>query len=236
MKAMSIRSRLLSTPIVAITSVAIITAGCATTRTSGGTTEVSGGCNPVGMALLGAVLGALVSGKSNRNQGALIGGAVGGLACLGWNYQTKQVKTAEQVNSAYKSANGGQLPTAPSVVDYRVAPTPSSTISSGNPMTIRSQIVVVDGQNQSKPPEIEEAVVVQHDGKSIASAKKPANQGSGAGAYETQFVLKMPEGVPQGYYPVQTALFVDGRQVATRSLSVQIVRQENGEMLAFLQE
>ena len=103
-------------------------------------------------------------------------------------------------------------------------------------MTIRSQIVVVDGQSQAKPPEVEEAIVVQHDGKTVANLRKPANQGSGAGSYESQFVLKMPEGVPQGYYPIQTALFVDGRQVASRFLSVQIVRQESGEVLAFLQK
>lgn len=221
---------------VLVTSIALIASGCATTRTANGVTEVDGGCNPAAMALFGAVLGALVSGKNNRNQGAVVGAAIGGLGCLAWNYRTVQTKTAAQVNQDYKVANSGSLPSSPTVVGYSVAPEPSNTLASGNPMVIRSKITVVDGATQAKPPEVEEQLVVMHDGKVISQAKKRANEGQGSGEYATQFTVKLPSGVPQGDYPVKTALFLDGRQVESRSLSIQVVKLDTGEMVALLQQ
>jgi hypothetical protein len=214
---------------------ALIVSGCATTRTTNGITETSGGCNPAAMALFGAALGALLAGKNNRNKGAVIGGAVGGLSCVAWNYKTEQTKTAAQVNSEYKAANNGNLPSEASVVSYKVAPDPSTTLNAGNPMVIRSKITVVEGGNTKDQPVVEEQLVVMHDGKSIANAKKRANEGGGSGEYSTKFNLDLPAGVPQGYYPVRTALFLDGRQVETRSFTVQVVQTETGVMVAMLQ-
>ncbi len=229
-----ILKRQLRNSMILVMSVALIIPGCATTRTVNGVSEVSGGCNPAAMALVGALLGALIGGKNNRNAGAAIGGALGGLSCLAWNYQTQQTKTAEQVNTAYKVANNGSLPSETSVVSYNVAPDPSATLNVGNPMVIRSQITIVEGTNKKSQPVVEEQLVVLHDGKSIAQAKKQANEGGGTGEYTTKFNLSLPAGVPQGYYPVQTALFLDGQQVQTRSFSFQVVQLETGVMVAVL--
>jgi hypothetical protein len=220
--------------VIAATILALVASGCATTRTTNGVTETSGGCNPAAMALIGAVLGALVAGKDNRNKGAVIGGAVGGLSCLAWNYQTIQTKTASQVKAEYLAANNGSLPSETSVVRYNVAPEPSTTLNAGRPMVIRSKITVVEGGSTKNQPVLEEQLVVMHNGKSIANAKKRANEGGGAGEYTTNFKLDLPAGVPQGYYPVNTALFLDGRQVETRSFTVQVVQIETGVMVAML--
>ena len=109
------------------------------------------------------------------------------------------------------------------LISYTVAADPSTTLNAGSPMVIRSQITVVEGANTKNQPVVEEQLVVMHDGKSIASARKRANEGYGSGEYWTSFTLNLPAKVPRGFYPVETALFIDGRQVQTRSLSIQVV-------------
>ena len=210
---------------------AIGVSGCATMKQYGGTTEESGGCNAAATALIGAVLGALIAGKNNRNTGAVVGGAVGGLACLAWNYRSKQTKTAEQVNEAYKAANSGILPAQPQVVKYDVK-SASSVISSGSPIVIDSTIEVVGGAAGSVPPVVEQQLIVSHDGKVISKATKRANNGQGAGAYSTSFTVSMPAGVPQGRYPVTTALLLNGKQVEQKNVDVQIVMTPAREMIA----
>lgn len=206
--------------------------GCATVQNSGGTTSADGGCDPAGMALLGGILGALAGGRNNRGAGAAAGAAIGGLSCIAWNYRAQQTKTAEQVNSAYRLANNGTLPTSPKVVTYDVDAVPG-TIASGSPMVINSRIGIVQGEGGS-PPVVEQEITIVHNGKQIATARKQANAGRGAGEYMTSFRVDLPSGVPQGSYPVYTALYVNGSRVQTQNTSVQVVSIPTEERVAMI--
>jgi len=234
MRKLSVSKMIFQTSTIATVCSALIISGCATTKNANGVLEYTGGCDPVAMAFVGALIGAAIGGKNNRAEGAALGAAVGGLGCLAWNYKTKQTKTAAQVNEEYKVANSGNLPSIPTLVDYSVAPDPSNTLSAGSPMVIRSQIKVVDGKPTNSQVVIEEQMIISHNGKEITNARKRANDGSGAGEYETRFQLNLPSGVPQGYYPVRTALYVNGTVVATRNLDVQVVMLNSGEKVAYL--
>ncbi len=211
--------------------------GCANTpfggaTSSGGVSDTDGGCNPAAMALIGGILGALAGGRHNRGAGAAVGAGVGALACVAWNYRTQQTKTAEQVNQAYRMANNGQVPTNPRVVTYQVDAAPS-TISSGNPMVINSVIGIAQAPGGT-PPVVEQEIVVGYDGKKVASARKQANAGGGAGEYTTSFTVKLPQGVPQGSYPVYTSLYVNGNRVDGKSTAVQVVFISGGEPVAMV--
>jgi len=183
------------------------------------------------MAGVGALLGALAGGSGNRGTGAAIGAGVGALACIAWNYNSQQTKTAEQVNSDYRASNNGALPETPKVVAYDIGAAPSA-ISAGNPMVINSRIAIVGAANGPLPV-VEQKIVVGHDGKEIASARKQANPGAGAGEYVTSFKVNMPKGVPQGNYPVSTSLYVNGNLVESRSTAVQVVMNSGEALIAF---
>lgn len=199
--------------------------GCATPggQSSSGQTSSSedGGCNPAAMALLGALAGAALN-RNNRSAGAAIGGAVGGLACVAWNYRVKQLQTAEQINARYKLANNGALPSQARVVSYEARPAPSTTFSAGTPVVINSVIGVVDGSDGKKPV-IEQELVVTHAGQVVSRSRKIANLNQGAGQYQTDFTVKLPQGVPQGSYPVQTIVYLNGTPVQRKDLSFQVV-------------
>ena len=234
MKNLSIAKSVFRTSTIATICSALVLSGCAVQKNANGVYESTGGCNPAAMALFGAILGAAAAGNNNRAQGAVVGGAIGGLACLAWNYKAQQTKTAAQVNSEYKVVNSGNLPANPTLVGYIVAPDPSNTLAAGSPMVVRSQIKVVEGKQSNAQIVIEEQMIISHNGKEIANARKRANDGNGAGEYATRFQLNLPSGVPQGYYPVRTVLYVDGKVVASRNLDVQVVMLESGEKVAYL--
>ena len=216
--------RRLSSVGVYSTAIVFALSGCATPGGGKFATSSSetGGCNPVAMAAVGAIFGALLAGKNNRNQGAIIGGTVGGLACVAWNYKVAQIRTAEQVNNAYKAANSGALPFESTLVRYSVNSVPSSILNSGNPLILDSKIEVVQGSNGARPV-VEQELIITHDGKIVSKAKKVANLGLGAGEYQVNFQLNLPKGVPQGDYPVYTAIYIDGKKVRENNIPVQVV-------------
>lgn len=219
--------------VVYVTSAAFILSGCAHPgggQSSGFLMDDNGGCNPAATALVGALAGALLAGKNDRNRGAVAGAVVGGLACVAWNYKAKQVKTAEQVNEQYKIANKGELPTEPKLVSYTVNSVPSAVLNSGSPLIVDSTIEVVQGG--STKPIIEQELIVYHGGKEVSKARKVANSGQGAGEYHTRFTVNLPKGVPQGAYPVYSTVYLNGVQVRNQSIPVQVVQVPPLEVLA----
>lgn len=226
--------------IIASTVVSMGLAGCATpggmnspNANTGGSSE----CNVAGMAAIGAVVGGLLSRTNNGNglKGAAIGGALASLACVAYNYHVKQVKTAQQVQEDYKSAHRGRLPQAAQVVHYDTAFSPNNRATPGGSLTLTSNIEVVQGSQDAKAPVIEdELVLFSPDGRELSRKRKVANDGAGAGAYATSHTIKMPEGVPQGEYPVKTALYVNGQKVKENPMSMQIVREGDQQQVALL--
>jgi hypothetical protein len=214
--------------------IALFATGCATPGGGGNQASVgaSDQCNPGIAALAGAAVGGLLAQGNNRVRGAALGAGLASLACVAWNYNVKQTKTAEQVQTEYKAANLGQLPERSKVTRYETRFDPSAKVPPGGKLTVVSLIEVVQGSKDQKPLLEEELTLVRPDGSEVKSRKK-ANENQGAGAYMTSYSMTMPTGVPQGVYPVKTALFMNGVKVASKDMSMQVVSMPSGEMVGF---
>ena len=201
----------LRNPIVAAVAVCLCVAGCATP--GGGPGNADSGCDPRAAALVGGVIGALLGGGSNRLKGAAIGAGLASLACVALNYNSRQTKTAAQVQQDYMASNRGQLPTRSAVTRYETNLDSGGVVRPGNRMVVNSEIEVVQGTADNNPVIEEELRLSRPDGRELKRIRKKANANEGAGGFSTTFSLSMPEGVPQGQYPIQTVLYLNGQQV-----------------------
>lgn len=193
-------------------------------------------CSAPVAAVIGAIAGGLLGQGKNHVRGAAIGAGVASLACMAFNFQATQTKTAEQVQDDFKAQNKGQLPEQAIVARYETKIAPSNQVRPGSKTTLTSSIVVVNG-TASIAPKIEEDVsLFDPDGKRITNARKVANQNGEAGAFTTSFSFTLPEGVKQGIYPIKTAVFLDGQQASTREASLQVVMTQTGLVVALLSE
>lgn len=178
-----------------------------------GTTAVAG-------AAVGALLGALVNGKKGAVQGAALGGVVGALGCVAVNSNSRQTKTAAQADRDYVKSRGA-LPRDPQVVSY--TPQMSSTVvKRGAPMVIKSTVELVNGSVTPITEVREEMVVFDTHGEQIRSKDKPLVNRSG-GRFENSFELSLPQQAPQGLYTIKTNLYVNGKLMAKRDMSTQLV-------------
>lgn len=203
----------------------LILVGCATTGGSGDKSASSNiECNPAVVAGVGAVIGGLLGGGNNTLKGAAIGGAIGAFACMAINHHSEQVKSAQQVEDEYKTAHRGHVPDQTTVVRYDTAFKPA-TIHAGNKAEMNSYIEVVNGRNDPNPKLEEEMALYKPDGSLIKTLRKPVNAQATAGGFNNSFQVPMPEGVPEGVYPVKTALYVDGVKVKTNQAKLQIAME-----------
>ena len=214
-------------------AVAAIAAACATGPSGGqGGSEptgevLSGECNPLVTGGIGAAIGAVLGGSKNRGTGAAAGAAIGALACVAYNYTTKQTKTAQQVTDEYKAKNKGTLPASATVTRFNVQLAPTAKVQAGNAITVASNIEVVPGTSNPRPTIEQEIALYSPDGAQVGKAKKPASQ-TGGGGFETSFKFSLPQGVPQGTYPVKTQVYVDGKQAAGSDTRFQVVVAPGG--------
>jgi hypothetical protein len=214
------------TGIALLTAAALAVAGCATPGGGG----IAGGpddpCNIIAGAIIGGIAGALLD-RNKRGRGAAIGVAAGALACVAVNAATRQTRTAAQVEADYRKANQGQLPPQPVVQAYDVIVNPDAGVQSGEKLQVVSNMTVVSGARQPVNEVKEVLTLTGPDGKS-RSAEKTASERPGSGAYENAFSLTLPKGVAPGAYPVNTQLFVNGKQMAERKQELRIVAQKDG--------
>lgn len=230
--------------IVVLTLVAALASGCATTGTSGmsqggqynqaasgqaedpcgvGTSALTG-------AAAGALLGLLVDGRRGALRGAAAGGLVGAIGCVVVNSQSRQLRTAAQVDNDYVRSRG-RLPAQPQVVSYQPRLN-DSTVQRGKPVMVTSVVELVNGSSTPVREVREELVVFGQDGKPFATGSKPLINHSG-GRFENSFELTLPKDASQGRYAMKTNLYVNGQLSASRDLSTQLVwNGETGVMVA----
>lgn len=207
---------------------------CVTTAGPGNGAQASsndGDCNEGLFALGGAIAGALLSGGSKDTlKNATIGAALAGGACMAMNYQTKQTRTVQQVQNDFKVANKGALPEQAKIVRFQSTLAPTSKIAPGGQTTLNTDIDVLAGTRDTKPPVIEiETAMTRPDGKT-QSNRKVVNDGQGAGGYRSSFTLKMPKGVQEGEYGLKTTVFLNGQPSGSQNLSLQIVESAAGKV------
>jgi len=217
----------------AVIAAAALAAGCATGQGGSETASdvFSGECNPLVTGSIGAAIGAIMGGNKNRGAGAATGAAIGALACVAYNYYTKQTKTAQQVSNEYKAAHKGTLPASATVTRFNTQVAPTATVQAGKAVTVASNIEVVPGTGNPHPNVEQEIALYGPDGAQAGKARKPASQGgAGGGAFETSFKFSLPQGVPQGVYPVKSQLYVDGKPVAGTDTRFQVVVAPGGSV------
>lgn len=225
-----ILTRSLSVPTLAALIASLLVSGCATpggpNQTAGADPAQATECNPALAAGLGAVVGTLLGGGTNSLRGAALGAGLGALACVAINYQSQQVKSAQQTQTDYKLANKGRLPEMATLVKYETGFTPP-TVRPGQKAQTNSYIEVVPGTKDANPLIEEEMTLYKPDGTVLTTARKAVSATSNAGGFRNSFTIPMPDGVPQGVYPVKTSLYVNKKRVTGQDTKLQIV-QWNG--------
>lgn len=220
-------------PVVTLLAASLL-AGCATQprNANGGATSddpCSVGTSAVAGAAVGALLGAVINGKNGALAGAAIGASVVGLGCYAFNVNSRQTKTAAQSDRDYLKARG-TLPPEPQVVAYDSQV--GSTVERGKPFKVNSTVELVNGRTEPIREVREQLVLLDTKGQPVKNGTKPIETtNASAGRYENSFELKLPDGVSQGVYPLQTNLYVNGKLAASRDLRTQVVIRENGATL-----
>jgi len=172
-------------------------------------------------AIAGGVVGALVNDK-NRGKGALIGAGLGALACVVVNAVSRQTKSAEQVETEYRSQHAGQLPPSEPVVEaYQVNVNPDNRVRAGEKVRVVSNMTVVRGSTRSVD-EVKEVLTLSGSG-GTKTLEKAQSERPGSGAYENTFNLSFPKDVESGTYPIKTQLLVNGKQAAERKQNLVVV-------------
>jgi hypothetical protein len=199
-------------------ALALALAGCAS---SGGKGGGGGDCNPLVGAVVGGAVGAVLGSDRRRGTAAAIGAGLGAMACVAYNYKTRQTRSAEQVSDEYLRRNP-VLPPLPTVTAYRTESARPSAVG-GEDITVTSNIEVVPGAKEPLRELREEFAVLDPDGVERSHiVKVPAPAGSKGGAYVSTLQFTFPKGVPAGAYQVQSRLFVNGQQATTSAVKIQV--------------
>lgn len=142
-------------------------------------------------------------------------------------YTTVQVKTDRQVAEEFERETGS-LPVNPKVSAYRSEILPGTSVRPGTEVRVKSHIEVVPGTSGSRANIEEKMTIWDNDDNSIAlnsMSKAPGSSTANGGAFTSEFTFRLPEGLPQGVYPVSTQLLLNGEQVGDQKHALQLVLQ-----------
>jgi len=143
--------------------------------------------------------------------------------------RSERIAKEEQVAEEYKAKNNN-LPAEPIATEYVTKALPGNVVEPGKEVIIQSDIVVVPG-TQQKTALIEERIAIydnEDNTKELRNFTKPVNEETKSGGrYQNEFAFTLPEGLPQGVYPIKTELLLNGRVVDSSDNDIQLVLQIN---------
>lgn len=158
---------------------------------------------------------------------AAVAVAVKYIADMVIDYHSKKVADEDGVAADYKTQHEN-LPEKPVASVYNTSTLPGSVVQTGKKVIIQSDIVVVPGREQ-KDTLIEERLAIfdnEDNTKELKSLTKVVNEDTKRGGhYTNEFSFTLPEGLPQGVYPIKTALLLNGETAQTKSADIQLVLQ-----------
>lgn len=149
-------------------------------------------------------------------------------------HRAKKVADEEGVVSEYKTQHNN-LPEKAQASVYNTNTLPGSVVQPGKKVVIQSDIVVIPGREQ-KETIIQERLAIfdnEDNSKELKSLTKGVNESTRrAGHYTNEFTFTLPEGLPQGVYPIKTTLLLNGEETETIDNHLQLVLEVNsaGEM------
>lgn len=203
--------------------------GCAQMPTQGGSSNSATSdssppseCNPVVTGALGAVVGSFFGKGKDKVVGAAVGAGVGALACMAYNYHSRQLRDARAVNADYVRQRGA-LPATNTVSSYVSEMAPSSTVKAGTQAEMQSKIVVVNGTRDAAPKLSETLTLYSPDGKQLSTVTKQASDINGTGEYQTSFSFNLPKGIKEGRYMVRSTLHMNDQAVSSNEVPMTVV-------------
>jgi hypothetical protein len=144
-------------------------------------------------------------------------------------HRSERIAKEGQVAEEYKAQNNN-LPAEPMATQYITKTLPGNIVEPGKEVIIQSDIVVVPG-TKKKTALIEERIAIydnEDNTKELKNFTKPVNaKAKRGGRYQNEFSFTLPEGLPQGVYPIKTELLLNGKVVGSSNNDIQLVLQVN---------
>ena len=137
-------------------------------------------------------------------------------------YTIRQVRTDDEVAEDYEREHG-DLPENARVASYRTEIQPGNAVSPGTEVRVRSWIEVVPGRSGDRPSIEERLTIWDNEDNSVALKSMTKAAGQRGGAFSGEFTFALPEGLPQGVYPVSTDLMLNGERVGDQKHGLQLV-------------
>lgn len=168
---------------------------------------------------------------------AAVAVAVKYIADMVIEHHANKVADEEGVVADYKKQNDA-LPEKPVASVYKTSTLPGSVVQPGKKVLIQSDIVVVPGRNEPQTLIQEKLAIYDNEdnSKELKSLTKDVNEGTKrAGHYTNEFSFTLPEGLPQGIYPIKTTLLLNGEATQTSNADIQLVLSVDarGQMQVF---
>lgn len=137
-------------------------------------------------------------------------------------YTSTRTRTNKEVTEEYEKKTG-QLPANTTVASYRSEVLPGAAVSPGTRVRIKSYIEVVQGRN-NRSAELEERLTIwDNEDNTVALKSMTKDAGEQGGGYTSEFTFTLPEGLPQGVYPVSSDLMLNGELVGDQRHKLQLV-------------
>ncbi|WP_101516907.1 hypothetical protein [Pseudohalioglobus lutimaris] len=141
-------------------------------------------------------------------------------------YSTRRTRSEKEVREEYEEEQG-ELPRFATATEYRTEILPGSLVAPGDDVRIRSYIEIIPG-NTGEEARIEERLTIwdnENNSVALKDMTKEAGKESG-GVFRGEFSFTLPEGLPQGLYPITTELLLNGEMSGDRKLQLQLVLQK----------
>jgi len=220
---------------LSLTLIAALAAGCAAPdagrngqrSNGGGGTGGTGSAaeNAAAGAAIGAVAGCALAALAGKKcaQGAAIGAAMG--AAIGWTSYSEKIATAQTVNNEARRQGIPVPANEIRVKDYQVYSTSSVARAGGEPLRVVGEIKLY-GESQRVPEVVQSMTLLKANGEKASDKPQIARveRIDGAGQYRAVGVYKIPRGMEQGQYTVQSVLLLDGLEVARRTTVFQVAQ------------
>jgi len=144
-------------------------------------------------------------------------------------HRAKKVADEEGVVKDYKTQHEN-LPDKALASVYSTNALPGSVVQPGKKVIIQSDIEVVPGRTQPQTVIQERLAIFDNEDhtKELKSLTKDVNEETKrAGRYTNEFTFTLPEGLPQGVYPIKTTLILNGEETQTINNDLQLVLEVN---------
>lgn len=137
-------------------------------------------------------------------------------------YSSEQTRTSEEVTRDYEKEKGSR-PVNTTISAYRTEILPGAAVSPGTQVRVKSYIEVVEGSS-GKAVTLEERLTIwDNEDNTIALKSMTKEAGEKGGGFTGEFSFTLPEGLPQGVYPVSSDLMLNGELVGDERHSLQLV-------------